>query len=256
MSALEISADRKTSPSVRVRVGKQDAYPNAFGLPAGPAGSCRDVTPFCNGCYAARTEQQWSTVARKMSRNFSSLLELGDNYPAIVDAIDLMVAQWQQQTQARGLPLTFRIHWDGDFYSAPYARAWATIARAYPAVTFWCYTRAVWAIALLEGIDNLAVYASVDQYNRERWAPILEQYPAIRVASCAQTFEQAQTILLELGRKRAPSCPEGHKLPLVVGATGRPSDVPAVGETGQGACNACGYCLTGKGDIRFSTTKG
>lgn len=259
VARLEVSADRKTSPRVRVRAGKSDAYPNAFGLPAGPpsaGGSCADTTEFCRSCYAARTERQWSTVARKMARNLSALRACGDSHVALVNALDSMLAGWYVDAVAAGVARTFRIHWDGDFFSEAYAAAWRAIVGAYPDVEFWCYTRAVWAVPILVGAPNLKVYASVDQYNAASWAPVLADYPTVLVAACADTFDHAQDLVISLGRRRAPACPEGRRLPLVVGPSGRGSDVPGPGDIGRGACDACRVCIDGRSDIRFATQTG
>lgn len=260
---LEMSTDRKVSPHVVQRKTKAEAYPNTIGLPAGPielGGSCADTTEFCEGCYAKKIEKYIPAAEKKVRRNYVKLRAVGENVPAIVRLLDASFSKWYVTTVKRGLPLNFRIHWDGDFYSVAYAQGWARICRAYPDVTFWAYTRARWAIPHLAGIPNLALYASVDEYNRAEWAETLAAYPQVKVAACAETFSAGETILLELGRKRAPRCPEGVpdangkvRLPLVVTASGR--GVPEPGETGQGACNACGYCLVGRGDIRFATDK-
>ena len=251
-----LSTIRKVSPEVRVRRDKEDAYPNAFGLPAGPAFSCPGATAFCAGCYAAANETQYPSVARKMRANWDALRACGDVHGALVNALDAMLAPWYVNTVKRGLPLTFRIHWDGDFYSAAYARAWGDICRAYPDVTFWAYTRSTFAVAHLVDVPNLALYASVDAENAETWRPLLAQYPRLHVAACGRTFEDGAALLAQLGRGRAPVCPEGVTLPLVVAQNGRRSVKVLPGETGQGACNACGYCLVGRGDIRFATHKG
>ncbi len=256
LARLELSTDQKTA--ARIRVGKTKAYPdpNAFGLPSGPEGSCGNgVTPFCRSCYAESLEKQWPAVADKMARNFETLLQCGDSHRALVDALDGMLCQWYTDTVRRGSALTFRIHWDGDFYSPAYARAWASIACAYPDVTFWCYTRRLWAPAILLDAPNIAVYASVDEYNVDAWRPVLAQLPRLKVAACAHSMDEGAALIAALGRGRAPACPEGRRLPLVVGLSGRPSDIPVAGELGRGACDACGHCLTGRGDVRFSTTK-
>lgn len=252
---LRLSDDRKVSPIIR-RKGSKDAprIPNAFGLPAGT--SCPGATEFCRECYAAKNEGRPS-VARKMAANLAALESLGDNVSAMATALGDMLATWRAQCEKLSAPLVFRIHWDGDYYSVPYARAWRKVIDQNRDVTFWCYTRsftpAVNVIPALIGAENLHLYLSVDTFNAKRAATVLKRYPTLRVAVCATTQSDAREISEKLERASAP-CPENvGRMPLVVAGSGRRSDTLAVGDDGMGACIACGLCVYGRRDVAFAT---
>src|SRR5690348_6800168 len=83
---LELSADRKTAARVVVRKSKAYAEKNAFGLTAGPDGSCGSwVTDFCVKCYAQNTETQWPSVAALVGRNLAALRAVDGCHRATVD---------------------------------------------------------------------------------------------------------------------------------------------------------------------------
>lgn len=256
MSAtLSLSRDRKVSPMSKLE--KSGRYvpmvANAFGLPAGQLGSCPGATMACEGvCYAARTENTYKSAGALVRRNFDALKACGDNVWAMADLLDELVANFvaeHRKVEAKSgqaMPTVFRIHWDGDFYSVAYADAWARVIRAYPDVQFWAYTRsfvpACNVVPSLYGLENLALYISVDKYN-EAWAEvILSLYPKVRPAILASTFEEGQERAVYLTGRKAPKCPENAK------------KVPLVDDSGEGACVSCGLCVFGRAPVLFSTS--
>lgn len=255
--ALKPSNDRKVSTLVRITPSgeQKPSHPNAFGLPAGI--TCPGRTPFCDSCYAVGIERFRHDTARLVHHNLEILLACGDNVHAMVNALDGVVSQ----SYTRGSRV-YRIHWDGDFYSLPYAQAWATVVRAYPDVQFYVYTRSFDTLTLdvlpaLVGIANLSVYLSVDEYNLAAAHDALERYVGeLHVAACAETQEQAQLLIEKLERRKAPACPENVKrLPLVVAMDGRRSTPLTPGMEAQGACAACRMCVDGVADVRFAIAK-
>lgn len=260
---LRLSNDRKVSPIVRRQGSKdQPRVANTFGLPAGV--SCPGMTQFCVSsegvkCYAANLENAYRSAGKLVASNYDALLSLGDDVPAMATALGAMVDGWRAQSVKLGADLVFRIHWDGDFYSVAYAKAWRKVIDQNPDVTFWAYTRSfttnVNVVPALYGAENLSLYLSVDRHNATRAQTVLKRYPNVRVAVCAETQSDARVIADKLERSAAP-CPENvGKLPLVVAGSGRRTDTLNVGDDGMGACIACGLCVYGRRDVGFATAK-
>jgi len=259
----ETSADRKVTVEIKVnKTGFVVKVENAFGLPAHV--TCPGMTAFCTDdarCYAYKIERQYGAnngPAPKMRRNLDGLLACGDDSSLMAAALDRMVASFVVAAIAAGVVLVFRIHWDGDFYSEPYAAAWADVIRRYPDVQFWVYTRSfteqVNVVPILADIRNLALYLSVDRHNVDRAMVVLADRPTVNVAACAPTFAEAEALLHYMGRRRGLKCPElSGRIPLVSVPDERRPAQP--GEVGTGACVACGLCVYGRGDVRFASLK-
>jgi len=265
---LKLSADRKVAPLVRRR--KHRAEPlvlNAFGLPAGPVsgpraadGSCPDATDACIACYAAAIP--YPSVSALLAHNYAALLACGDDVDAMVALLAPMVAAFAAAADARGADRVFRIHWSGDYFNDAYAAAWVVVARMFPTVQFWHYTRSFQSICAAQifaaaDLPNVVTYLSIDNDNAAAAAPILAAWPHLRAAALGQTFAAAAAVLTIAradAAARAPKCPENAgRLPLTVTADRR-RPLDTIGEDGVGACVACGMCVFGRRDVLFSTS--
>jgi ferredoxin len=140
----------------------------------------------------------------------------------------------------------FRIHWDGDFFSVEYARAWARVIREHPNTKFWVYTRSfrdpVNVIPELYGIKNLALYLSVDIGNIDDANKIRADYPRILMAFCAKDQYQAEQLALRAEKTRTTVCPEN------IGKIAMMSE-------GKGACVHCKLCPKSRPNILFVDSK-
>lgn len=258
MSAVTLSGDSKTAQrvtrdasKVRVRV------PNAFGLPAGE--SCPGATPACLAvCYAARAETRPST-RQAMARNFAALRACADDVDALAGVLRPAMVTFAAQAARAGIDRpTFRVHWDGDYYSEAYAQAWRVIMAEHPAVQFWAYTRSIGpdvdVVPILASVPNLTLYVSVDRDNIDRAAVVLARHPTVHAAVMAPTATDVQALRDQLARGRAPICPElTGRLALVVPESRR--GTLAVGAKGMGACAACRLCPDGIADVGFPTSR-
>lgn len=246
--ALHLTCDRKVSPHGWHQESRDRwvaLVPNSFGLPAGD--TCPGRTPFCDSCYAADNERMMG-VGEAVAHNYE-LLQRAGTVEAMFDLIEEAVGCYHGEAERLKLPAPdriFRIHWDGDFFSVDYARAWAQAILRFPDVRFWAYTRSftdpVNVVPVLAGLPNLALYLSVDEHNAADAAPVLAAHPAVRVAACADDYRTGREVAgpLASGRK-AVVCPENaERLPLM--------------EKGRGACVVCQLCPQGRRDIIFSTT--
>lgn len=248
-AALRRSADRKITnlPSPNGRAAR---IANSFGLPAGRGRSCPGATTVCESvCYAGQLEKRYVGVRNLLEQNLALLV--GQTREGMATMLTAMVSEFRgdcARASRNGLkvPLDFRIHWDGDFFSLPYAEAWADAVRSNPEVRFWVYTRSFDPATLdvlpaLADLPNLTLYLSVDSENRSAAEDARRRHPWVLWAYLAETFASGEEALTGDPHKRYP-CPEnGGRIPLI---------------TAQGsACLRCGICLSGRGDVVFSTRR-
>lgn len=239
---LKRSKDRKVAnwatPSANVSIA------NAFGLPSGDA--CPDKTRACDGCYALRLENVYKGIKGVVDHNYDCLLACNGDVEAMANLIRDMIAEFTAECDRKGAPKSFRIHWDGDFFSTEYAEAWARVIRETPDVKYWVYTRSfvtVNVIPTIANIPNLTVYLSVDEYNAPHVPALLVKYPTLRTATLTDTMTSGLPMMRDLTGKPGAMCPEITKqVPLIT--------------TEGGACITCGICVDGKADVRFAFTKG
>jgi len=235
---------------------------NAFGLPAGL--SCPGETPFCDGCYAKNVERTFSSAKALVQRNYDALVAAagtnGGDVGAMTDLLEALMQEYLREAERHAVPLAFRVHWDGDFYSVPYAEAWRNVILGHPEVAFWCYTRSFTpecdVVPALRGLPNLTLYLSVDRWNAEQAQLVLARDPWVLLAFCDDTQAGAAEGAQALRGHNVPACPENVKRsPLVVNMSGRRTDPVAKGDLAQGACTACRLCIDGVADVRFAIAK-
>lgn len=238
---LTTSRDAKTTPLMLTK-----PVPNSFGLPSGA--SCPGATVLCRKvCYANRAERRRTEVARAMDRNLAALQACGDDVETMATLLRNVVQTSVSAMHRHDVPLIFRIHWDGDFFSLAYAQAWATVIAEHPDVQFWAYTRSFDAVPTLAELPNLQLYLSADAFNFGAALDVATRFPQVRLAVMAINFRGAEALHRATNRPAAVRCPENAKrLPLTV--TGRDGKR-------KGACAACGLCLRGARDVLFATTR-
>lgn len=171
----------------------------------------------------------------------------------VAEPLRALVVDFRADLERHGGEPIFRIHWDGDFYSLAYARAWAIVIAENPDIRFWAYTRSfrgrVNVVPTLASLENLTLYLSVDRDNAGAARTILRGYPNARAATLTDTATDGATMLADLGRAYAPACPENtRRIPLVLAGRGPNGN-------GAGACAACGLCIRGTRDVRFAIAK-
>ena len=241
MATLKRSNDRKVTNLVTPN-GKQAKIANAFGLPAGKEYSCPNATNFCaKVCYAGKLEKIYTGVREALLHNFNTLKACGDDVQAITALLDEMIDEFDADCEKKQAPKKFRIHWDGDFYSEAYSKAWKQTVLNHPDIQFWVYTRVPSAVAILTGIDNLSLYFSTDTDNRQV-AVLLSQSYSVNLAWLDMTFESAKQSLKETIGAKAARCPENNGALPLISAEGS-------------ACSRCNLCIAGRGNVLFSATK-
>lgn len=235
---LKRSNDRKTTTLANGK-GNVSMLKNAFGLPAGREYSCPGETEFCGSiCYGKRTEGYLPSVRSLLMHNWE-LLHTADDLEMVV-LLDSMIIEFVKDADKRGARKWFRIHWDGDFFSPAYAKAWRAVITSHPDVQFWAYTRVQEAAVILKDLSNLSLYFSADPDNRET-AEFVNREHGVRLATLHTTFDEARDLHSGITGKPVGKCPEvAGRIPLIT--------------TAGGACASCALCPQGKVDITFSTT--
>ena len=237
---LKRSNDRKVANLV-TKNGKQPAIANTFGLPAGKAFSCPGATSICESvCYAGKLEKLYKGVKAVLLHNWE-LLRNADE-PTMVNLINNMIVEFKKDCDKKNADKLFRIHWDGDFFNDTYANAWKIVITNHSDIQFWVYTRVKSAALILDGIDNLSLYYSTDDENKDIAHDLRKTGTKIRLAYLGKTFAVTENTMKELIGKPGAKCPENNK------------SIPLISANGS-ACVSCGLCVYGKADVRFSATK-
>lgn len=243
MESLKRSKDRKVAADVTPSGGIKIA--NSFGLPSGLDYSCPGQTETCKSvCYAGKLEKVYKGVRNVLLHNWDLLVNSDES--GMTDLLRRMIQEFSDETDKKGGTKSFRIHWDGDFFSRTYASAWRTVIEEFPNVQFWVYTRTftpeLSVIDLLVGLPNLSVYLSVDRDNIEVAKKVRKAYPSVLWAFLGETDESTKSDMLSLFPRPGAICPEN---------VGR---IPLITES-SGACIACNLCVVGKADVRFAVKK-
>lgn len=234
MTTLIRSKDRKVANSV-TKSGNPNIA-NSFGLPAGKEYSCPEQTAFCGKiCYAGKLEKIYKGVKNNLLENWETLhtAEFIEQY----NLLDNMITAFEAECEKKNAEKLFRIHWDGDFFSDDYTRAWSSVILAHPNVQFWVYTRVLASAMVLNMAkhSNLALYFSADE-NNLHFANIAKA-KGINIAFVGKTFAEGKELF-----PKATKCPENNKA------------IPLVSPKGS-ACKVCGLCINGRKDVLFSTSK-
>ena len=239
MTKLLRSKDRKVTNAVSPN-GKTATIANTFGLPAGKNFSCPGATSVCESvCYAGKLENLFPGVKKNLLHNWNLVKDA--DHDTIEAMLMEMIADFKKDCDKRNAPKLFRIHWDGDFFNDTYTFAWKHVILNHPDIQFWVYTRVRSAALMLKDIDNLSLYYSTDDENKEIGIE-LKNNEGIRLAYLAKNFAIGQADMKALTNKPGAKCPENKKV------------IPLISSAGS-ACVSCGLCVYSKADIVFSATK-
>jgi hypothetical protein len=233
------SKDRKVTNAVSPN-GKTPTIANTFGLPSGKAYSCPGATSVCEKiCYAGKLEKVFKGVKAVLLTNWEQLKDASQEQMEAL--LYQMIDEFDKDCDKRNAEKLFRIHWDGDFFSDTYTVAWSNVIKAFPKIQFWVYTRSDFAVPILTGIDNLALYFSTDDDNWQL-ASELKKTNGVKLAYLANNFAMGKERMLSITVKSAIPCPENAK------------KLPLISEKGS-ACVTCGQCVFARNDILFSASK-
>lgn len=233
------SKDRKVTNAVSPN-GKTPTIANTFGLPSGKAYSCPGATSVCEKiCYAGKLEKIYKGVKDVLLNNWELLRNADELEMEIL--IYQMIEEFEKDCDKRNAEKLFRIHWDGDFFSVEYTKAWKNVIKAFPQIQFWVYTRSDFAVPILSDVDNLSLYFSTDDDNWQL-AEKLKKDSGVKLAYLSKDFASGKERMLSITPKSAIPCPENAK------------KLPLISDKGS-ACVTCGQCVFARNDILFSASK-
>jgi ferredoxin len=236
---LKRSNDRKVANAVS-KNGKTPTIANTFGLPSGKAYSCPGETSVCSKvCYAGKLERVYKGVRENLLHNWNLLKDATRS--EMIGLLSDMIDEFRNDCVKKDAPMLFRIHWDGDFFNDEYAWAWHKVIKDNPDIKFWVYTRVASAANILKGLDNLSLYFSTDEENKDI-AINLNKDNGIKLAYLADTFAIGQADMKAMIGKVGAKCPENNK------------QIPLISTNGS-ACVSCGLCIDNKANIVFSAKK-
>lgn len=232
LATLELSNDSKVT-NLPTPNGKSSAIKNAFGLTAGPMGSCPSATDVCRAiCYGTKAENRYGGATGDLvARNYDKLRNA--SYDDMVSMLATMVAGFVKTSNRRGANLIFRIHWDGDFFNGTYTAAWSKVVAQFPEVQFWVYTRVAASAMFLHAQrhQNLSLYFSADRDNIGVARTMAER--GVNVAYLGESFDE--------GKQAFPSatrCPQNNGALPIIDAKGS-------------ACAKCRLCVDGRKSVLF-----
>lgn len=83
----------------------------------------------CKGCYARKAEYLYPPALPSRERNFKASL----NTEQFIEDVTSVLSRTKKTI--------VRVHESGDFYSQPYLNAWFEIAKRFPHISFYAYTK-------------------------------------------------------------------------------------------------------------------
>lgn len=111
-------------------------------------------------CYAANMEMQYDAVRANRWHNYDLLQDAGD-YKA---QADLIIRSLNFFFDSDGPKNEVRIHESGDFYNGEYLKAWIEVAKNFPNIKFYAYTKSIPLIKknedAINGVPNLSITLS------------------------------------------------------------------------------------------------
>jgi len=161
-------ANQPTAPRIAIQYNNakiRDTDTTAFLIFSLPAVmTCPGANTGClSACYARRDER-FPSVRKYRLANLAAARSR-DFVPSMIAAIEAALYTKRGDLRRRfiGKKIVFRLHESGDFFSAAYMRDWFAIAREFPFIQFFTYTKSfnIYAACVAEKPANFTVRASL-----------------------------------------------------------------------------------------------
>jgi len=256
-NCLKPTADRKT------RAYSQQK--NTYGLLPGPAGSCPGATTGKGGCWhlaAGRKTHTCYVDAITMFRpNVRNLLQ--HNLDVLKEAKTVKgmaalltaefarfrVAELRRRSRTKEvIPLRYRLHWSGDFFSTTYAKAVRLAIEQSPDIEFWTLTRVLPAVQYLRGLKNLILYLSVDPVNIKEMLVYYDSKKGYRDNNLRLAYMSKINDFREAAWDAVPA-PSSDRWKWLADAEVRNCPVDSGTTPIDGGCYKCGRCTRNKKTI-------
>ena len=143
----------------------------------------------CPGCYAAREQVRFPAIltarTNRLQHSHSSSFA-----STIISEINSL----------RTKPKFFRVHASGEFYSQSYISSWIAIAKSFPEITFYAYTKRLkdFDFSTLSSLPNFILINSL-QFKGLNYGPISQApssafvCPSYQGATCGESCTYCQT---------------------------------------------------------------
>lgn len=173
-------------------------------------------------CYATKDYRYPSVTFSRFKNLYYAMKRQDDLKEYIIRTINNeLVKRENKRCKNYHKPLFVRLHESGDFFSVPYLDMWVEIARAFPSVTFYTYSKAF--SVLIHRVDNIP----------KNFKILLSAWDGLTIPDeLKKRFHIA--FVSEKAIPRSVECP----------ATGSKSD--------DMTCEKCGYLCARDYNIRFN----
>lgn len=122
--------------------------------------TCPSRTAFCEvNCYALKAEKQYTCPIRNVLNARKRNFKISQTESFVDNMRELILKNLHKIEQ-------FRIHESGDFYNQKYLHKWYEIARSFPTITFYAYTKSFY-LNFTGKPSNFVLIASFDESTRE-----------------------------------------------------------------------------------------
>ena len=127
-----------------------------FNLPSGK--TCPGSTAQCRKhCYSKKSERMYPNVLPFRMNNWQ--LSKQDNFVEVIS----------EEIKRSRTVKTIRCQESGDFYSPSYYNKWITIARAFPELTFYAYTKVVTLGSIARPANFILILSDDAQVFKDKW---------------------------------------------------------------------------------------
>ena len=115
----------------------------------------------CKGCYAVKEQRRFPSVVKARQARLEA-----SRQPTFRFTIK------KELSKLRNKPKYFRIHSSGEFYSQQYVNDWVSIAKSFPDITFYTYTKRLrdFDFSVLKALPNVVIIDSF-HFGRLNYGP-------------------------------------------------------------------------------------
>ena len=116
----------------------------------------------CPGCYAAREQVRFPVILEARTKRLNASKDTSFSTMIITEL-----------TSLKTKPKYFRVHASGEFYSQDYISQWEVIAKEFPQITFYAYTKRMndFDFSTLSALPNFVLINSL-QFNKLNYSKL------------------------------------------------------------------------------------
>jgi len=121
----------------------------------------------CEGCYAIKEQNRFPSIIKARETRYDASLQ-----PTFISNVRAELKSLHK------LPKYFRVHASGEFYDQAYISKWASIAKSFPDVVFYAYTKRIeqFNFSCLTALPNFilinSLHFSTKNYGKKCEAPL------------------------------------------------------------------------------------